>query len=176
MTKMTQHINFITVYLSIISKKDIFQFFSSNISKASAKMRIFYYINIFYCYLDLTGGTWNRLFFYFSQNKPPSQRTQNICITIVQRRPNVFDVGPTLYKMLYKYLVFAAMFLGGWWVVSLWVAVSHVQSACLVPDNVTSGQWASAASRMYILLLPTQIKTPLQNPHIRGKTDFEGTG
>ena len=23
---------------------------------------------------------------------------QNICITFIQRRPNVFDVGPTLYK------------------------------------------------------------------------------
>ena len=28
----------------------------------------------------------------------PSQKTQNICITFVQRRPNVEDVGPTLYK------------------------------------------------------------------------------
>ena len=27
-----------------------------------------------------------------------SQETQNICITFVQRRPSVFDVGPTLYK------------------------------------------------------------------------------
>ena len=27
-----------------------------------------------------------------------SQKTQNICITFVQRRPNVFDVGPALYK------------------------------------------------------------------------------
>ena len=27
-----------------------------------------------------------------------SMRTQNICITFVQSRPNVFDVGPTLYK------------------------------------------------------------------------------
>ena len=27
-----------------------------------------------------------------------TQRTQNICITFVQRWPNVFDVGPTLYK------------------------------------------------------------------------------
>ena len=27
-----------------------------------------------------------------------TQRTQNISITFVQRRPNVFDVGPTLYK------------------------------------------------------------------------------
>ena len=26
----------------------------------------------------------------------PRQQTQNICIT--QRRPNVFDVGPTMYK------------------------------------------------------------------------------
>ena len=27
----------------------------------------------------------------------PNQQTQNICITFIQRRPNVFDVGPTLY-------------------------------------------------------------------------------
>ena len=26
------------------------------------------------------------------------QRAQHICLTFVQRRPNVFDVGPTLYK------------------------------------------------------------------------------
>ena len=27
-----------------------------------------------------------------------SQQAQNICITFIQRRPNVFDIGPTLYK------------------------------------------------------------------------------
>ena len=27
-----------------------------------------------------------------------SEKTQNICKTCVQRRPKVFDVGPTLYK------------------------------------------------------------------------------
>ena len=27
-----------------------------------------------------------------------SQQTQNICISFVQRRPNVFDVRSTLYK------------------------------------------------------------------------------
>ena len=27
-----------------------------------------------------------------------TQQIQNMCITFVQRRPNVFDVGPTLYK------------------------------------------------------------------------------
>ena len=26
-----------------------------------------------------------------------AQQTQNICITFIKRRPNVFDVGPTLY-------------------------------------------------------------------------------
>ena len=30
--------------------------------------------------------------------QPTSQQIQNICITFVQRRPNIFDVGPTLYK------------------------------------------------------------------------------
>ena len=27
-----------------------------------------------------------------------TQQTQDICITFIQRWPNVFDVGPTLYK------------------------------------------------------------------------------
>ena len=29
---------------------------------------------------------------------PASQQTQNICIAFVQRKANVFDVDPTLYK------------------------------------------------------------------------------
>ena len=29
---------------------------------------------------------------------PPAQQTQNIRITCIQRRPNVFDIGPALYK------------------------------------------------------------------------------
>ena len=28
----------------------------------------------------------------------PAQQTQNICTTFVQRQPNVFDAGPTLYQ------------------------------------------------------------------------------
>ena len=49
-----------------------------------------------------------------------SQQTQNICITYVQRRPNVFYVGLTLYKchtynvlcllVLYISIVYAALF------------------------------------------------------------------
>ena len=34
----------------------------------------------------------------FSNTSVTTQQTQNICITFVQRRPNVFDVGPALYK------------------------------------------------------------------------------
>ena len=33
-----------------------------------------------------------------------SQQTQNICMTFVQRRSNVFDVSPTLYKCYTKVL------------------------------------------------------------------------
>ena len=35
---------------------------------------------------------------YYDFNMWGPQQTQNICITFIQRRPNVFDVGPTLYK------------------------------------------------------------------------------
>ena len=35
-----------------------------------------------------------------------TQQKQNICITFVQRRPNVFDVGPTLYKCYTNVLYF----------------------------------------------------------------------
>ena len=38
-----------------------------------------------------------------------SQQTQNICITFIQRRTNVFDVGPTLYKCYTNVLCFAGM-------------------------------------------------------------------
>ena len=34
-----------------------------------------------------------------------AQQTQNICITFIQRRPNVFDVGPTLYKTMQMFCV-----------------------------------------------------------------------
>ena len=49
-----------------------------------------------------------------------SQQTQNICIPFVQRRPNVLDVGPTLYKcytnvlcLLRCKLVYMIVFAGG---------------------------------------------------------------
>ena len=35
---------------------------------------------------------------YLEEEARTSEQTQNICITLVQSRHNVFDVGPTLYK------------------------------------------------------------------------------
>ena len=39
------------------------------------------------------------------RESPPAQQTQNIFITFIQRRPNVFDVGPTLYKVIQMFCV-----------------------------------------------------------------------
>ena len=41
----------------------------------------------------------------YLRERPPAQQTQNICITVIQRRPNVFDVGPTLYKVIQLFCV-----------------------------------------------------------------------
>ena len=38
-----------------------------------------------------------------------TQKTQNFCITFVQCRPNVFDVGPTLFKCYVIYVAAAAV-------------------------------------------------------------------
>ena len=38
-----------------------------------------------------------------------AQNAQKFCITFIQRRPNVFDVGPTLYKCYTNVFVFAGM-------------------------------------------------------------------
>ena len=35
------------------------------------------------------------------RESPPAQQTQDICITFIQRRPNVFDVGPRLHKVMF---------------------------------------------------------------------------
>ena len=34
------------------------------------------------------------------------QQTQDICITFIQRRPNVFDVGPILHKVIQMFYVY----------------------------------------------------------------------
>ena len=47
-----------------------------------------------------------------------TQQTQNNCITFIQRRPNVFDAGPTLYKCYTNVLCLLGMAkwppIGGW--------------------------------------------------------------
>ena len=41
-----------------------------------------------------------------------SQQTQNIRIRLIQRRPNLFDVGPTLYKCRIHVLCLLGCLLG----------------------------------------------------------------
>ena len=61
-------------------------------------------INITFCgNYPVTLGSTPTLRSYILLNTQP---TQNICITFVQCRPNVFDVGPTLYKCYTSVLVF----------------------------------------------------------------------
>ena len=42
------------------------------------------------------------------RESPPAQQTQDICITFIQRRPNVFDVDPTLHKVIQMFCVYWA--------------------------------------------------------------------
>ena len=42
------------------------------------------------------------------RESPPGQQTQDICITFIQRRPNVFDFGPTLHKVIQMFCVYWA--------------------------------------------------------------------
>ena len=39
------------------------------------------------------------------RESPPAQQTQHICIPFIQRRPNVFDVGPTLHEVIQMFCV-----------------------------------------------------------------------
>ena len=42
------------------------------------------------------------------------QQTQNMCITFMQRRPKVFDIGPTLYKCYTNVLLTSKQLTDGW--------------------------------------------------------------
>ena len=58
---------------------------------------------------------------------PGPQQTQNMCITFVQGRPNVFDIGPTLYKCHTNVLCTY-----GWWLYkwAFWSGSASVHDIC----------------------------------------------
>ena len=63
------------------------------------------------------------------ERKSSSQQTQDICITFIQCRPNVFDVGPTLHKVIQMFCVY-------WVTIQAWGSSSFqihavIQSVCL---------------------------------------------
>ena len=58
-----------------------------------------------------------------------SKQTQNICMTFVQRRPNVYDVGSTLYKCytnVFCLLSYCIMVLFWFYVLAVWLSRGHV--------------------------------------------------
>ena len=69
------------------------------------------------------------------RESPPAQQTQDICMTFMQCRPNVFDVGPTLHKVIQMFCVY-------WVTIQTWGLSSFqipavIQSVCLqVGDQV----------------------------------------
>ena len=69
------------------------------------------------------------------RESPPAQQTQDICMTFMQCRHNVFDVDPTLHKVIQMFCVY-------WVTIQTWGSSSFqiptvIQSVCLqVGDQV----------------------------------------
>ena len=72
------------------------------------------------------------------RDRPPARQIQHFCITFIQRRPNVFDVGPTLYKVIQMFCVH--------WDVNTslrstsFVIPPVIQSVCLQPSDQVGGR------------------------------------
>ena len=71
-----------------------------------------------------------------------SQQTQNICVAFIQRPPNVFDVGPTLYKCYTTVLCLMACFYT--------YPLCHGQCRPYLRNNI---QQAVVLSRLYMYSL-----------------------
>ena len=50
--------------------------------------------------------TLNKCTMFERMSSCSSQQTQDICITLIQRRANVFDVGPTLHEVIQMFCVY----------------------------------------------------------------------
>ena len=64
-----------------------------------------------------------------------TQQTQNICITFVQRRPNVEDVGPTLYKCYANVLCLLGRQHESF-ALLLWSTNTQVMSTMIIASNI----------------------------------------
>ena len=50
----------------------------------------------------------------FERKSSAAQQTQDICITFIQCRPNVFEVGPTLHEVIQMFLCFLSVNTSFW--------------------------------------------------------------
>ena len=72
------------------------------------------------------------------RESPPAQQTKDICITLIQCRPNVFDVGPTLHKVIQMFCVY-------WVTIQPWGSSNFqipavLQSVCLQGSDQVGGK------------------------------------
>ena len=91
-----------------------------------------------------------------------TQQTQNIFITVVQRRPNVFDVGPTLCKC-HKHVL---CLLG---IVTIWQDSSEALSAKFRLTFYKMGPQVNPIWRLPVTLLQTEVLTTTVTTHFSSK-------
>ena len=101
-----------------------------------------------------------------------SQQTQNICITLIQRRPNVFDVGPTLYKCYTNVLCLLG------WVCFSPVACYYVIILCLIMSDMITWMTHLLYTGMDGMMTPPwdlylKLSPPINSRALRYRTSLE---
>ena len=81
------------------------------------------------------------------RESPPAQQTQDICITFIQRQPNVFDVGPTLHKVIQMFCVY-------WVSIQAWgqAVIQPVIPAVIQPVCLQASDQVGARAKGFELL------------------------
>ena len=79
------------------------------------------------------------------RESPPAQQTQDICMTFMQCRPNVFDVGPTLHKVIQMFCVY-------WVTIQNWGSSSFQISAVIQSVGLQVGDQVGAKDKGFELL------------------------
>ena len=96
---------------------------------------------LFYCWAGVTDSGTTVIQSWLEVSCFPgkaTQQTRKICITFIQRRPNVFDVGPTLYKCYTNVLCFL-----GWEQLSLVRAIHCLSNFSLSVNQANTRRWTN---------------------------------
>ena len=75
-----------------------------------------------------------------------TQQTHIICITFIQRRPNVFDVGPTLYKCYTNVLCLLGMYVSPMSINNAHLSLCKGSNCDWQGHPVSNGGWCSGCA------------------------------